>query len=75
MGIKCIQHDDSHENSLLTAYKQHPNSTIECRYHASGSCSNSNANIADCSIAMKSIQADEHKWSGTLAEIGTCLKI
>jgi hypothetical protein len=63
------------KKSILTAYKQHPNSTFEWRYHASESCSNSNANIADCSIAMKSIQADEHKWSGMFTEIGTCLKI
>lgn len=59
------------KNWQLTAYKQHPNSSTECKYHASGPFSMSNANIADCINAKKSIQVDEYIWSGTHAVTGT----
>lgn len=34
-----------------------------------------NVNIADCMVARKHIHVVEYKWSGQLAEIGTCLEI
>jgi hypothetical protein len=34
-----------------------------------------NAIIDDCNDARKHIHAEEYKWSGQLAEIGTCREI